>query len=193
MPDSIADTSSKGSPGWLRVLEILAGLVLIFTSLYVWVYPGIAALTYVFIFGIALVFLGIARIGGAFFFTAASGGMRILAGIIGVLCVVIGFYAAAFPLVGALTMAYFFAFALMMAGIDRLALAGSAGGAADAPSWLKYLSIFAGLVALIVSFAIILYPGFGVALVFVLISLEIFLLGIELVASGATGRNVIGF
>lgn len=193
MPEQDTSPPAAGTPGWLRALEIIAGLILVFTSLYVWVYPGVAALTYVFIFGIGLIFLGFARIGAAIFYSAGPGGMRVLAGIIGILCVIIGAYAVASPIVGAATLVYFFAFALMFAGIDRLVLAGSVKEGADTPSWLKYLTIIAGIFALIISFAVILYPGLGLALIFILISLEMFLLGIELIASGVVGKKLIQF
>ena len=182
-----AATAISKSPGWLRALEIVVGLILIFTAFYVWVYPGIATLTYVFIFGIVLVILGISRFIAGFAAKNLTTGIRILLIIVGILAVVIGFYALAYPLVGAITLVYFFAFALLFLGFDRLALAGTAK--AEEGNWLKYLSIIVGIFAIIISFAILLYPGFGLALVFVLISLQLFLLGIELLAAGITGMN----
>lgn len=177
------------SPGWLRALEIVVGLILIFTAFYVWVYPGIATLTYVFIFGIVLVILGISRFIAGFAAKELTTGIRILLIIVGILAVIIGFYALAYPLVGAITLVYFFAFALLFLGFDRLALAGTAKGTDG--TWLKYLSIIVGIFAIIISFAILLYPGFGLALVFILISLQLFLLGIELLAAGITGMNLL--
>jgi len=185
-----AATSISKSPGWLRALEIVVGLILIFTAFYVWVYPGIATLTYVFIFGIVLVILGISRFIAGFAAKNLTTGIRILLIIVGILAVVIGFYALAYPLVGAITLVYFFAFALLFLGFDRLALAGSVKGAEEG-TWLKYLSIIVGIFAIVISFAILLYPGFGLALVFVLISLQLFLLGIELLAAGITGMNLL--
>lgn len=185
-----AATAISKSPGWLRALEIVVGIILIFTAFYVWVYPGIATLTYVFIFGIVLVILGISRFIAGFAAKNLTTGIRILLIIVGILAVIIGFYALAYPLVGAITLVYFFAFALLFLGFDRLALAGTAKGAEEG-TWLKYLSIIVGIFAIIISFAILLYPGFGLALVFVLISLQLFLLGIELLAAGITGMNLL--
>lgn len=185
-----AATAPSKSPGWLRALEIVVGLILIFTAFYVWVYPVIAELTYVFIFGIVLVILGISRFISGFAAKNLTTGIRILLIIVGILAVVIGFYAIAYPLVGAFTLVYFFAFALLFLGFDRLALAGTAKEA-EKGTWLKYLAIIVGVLAIIISFVILLYPGFGIALIFVLISLQLFLLGIELVAAGITGMNLL--
>jgi uncharacterized membrane protein HdeD (DUF308 family) len=177
------------SPGWLRALEVVVGLILIFTAFYVWVYPGIAELTYIFIFGIVLVILGISRFISGFAAKNLTTGIRILLIIVGILAVVTGFYALAYPLVGAVTIAFFFAFSLLFLGFDRLALAGTAK--AEDGSWMKYLAIIVGIFAIIVSFAILLYPGFGIALIFILISLQLFLLGIDLLAAGITGMSLI--
>jgi len=176
------------SPGWLRALEVVVGLILIFTAFYVWVYPGIAELTIIFIFGIVLVILGISRFISGFAAKNLTTGIRILLIIVGILAVLIGFYALAYPLVGAVTMAFFFAFSLLFLGFDRLALAGTAK---EDGSWMKYLAIIVGIFAIIVSFAILLYPGFGIAFIFILISLQLFLLGIELLAAGITGMSLI--
>ncbi|HUU74602.1 MAG TPA: DUF308 domain-containing protein [Methanoregulaceae archaeon] len=196
MSDETVVTSAAGafskSPGWLRALEVIAGIILILIAFYVWVYPGIATLTYVYIFGIALIIIGFARFIAGFVAKNLTTGIRILMIIVGILAVAIGFYAIAYPLVGAITMVYFFAFAMLFLGFDRLALAGTAGAAEEA-NWLKYLSIIVGVFSIIISFVILLYPGFGLALIFVLISLQLFLLGIELIAAGITGLSLLKF
>ncbi len=73
----------------------------------------------------------------------------------------IGLYAIAFPVGGALTLIFFFAFALMLAGIDRLVLAGSGWPGPGTPRWVSYFSFIAGIFAVVVGFVALLYPGFG--------------------------------
>jgi len=42
----------------------------------------------------------------------------------------------------------------------------------------------------VVGFAALLYPGFGVTLLFVIISIAILMLGLDLIVTGIRGRNV---
>lgn len=177
--------------GWLRGLEIIAGIILVGLSFLVWGYPLIAGLTTVFIFGLALIVLGTMRMGQGIFEQALGGGMRALLVILGVILVGIGLSAIAFPIGGALTLIFFFAFALMLAGIDRLVLAGSGWPGPGTPRWVSYLSLIAGIFAVVVGFIALLFPGFGAALLFVIISIALLILGLELIVSGFRGRNVI--
>lgn len=185
-----ATSSNNRSPNWFRGLEIVAGIILVVLSFLVWGYPLIAGLTTVFIFGLALIVLGTMRIGQGIFEQTITGGMRALLVILGILLVGIGLYAIAFPVRGALTLIFFFAFAMMLAGIDRLALVSSGWPGPGTPAWVSYLSIIAGIFALIVGFVALLYPGFGAALLFVIISIAILILGLELLASGIRGRKI---
>jgi uncharacterized membrane protein HdeD (DUF308 family) len=159
-------------------------------SFTVWGFRLIAGLTFVFIFGLALIALGTMRMGEGIFDQALTGGMRALLVLLGILLVGIGLYAIAAPLGGALTMIAFFAFALMLAGVDRLALAGGGRQGTAMPSRARYFSILAGICAIIAAFIVLIVPGFGAALLFVIISIAVLILGIELVVSGIRGRGI---
>jgi uncharacterized membrane protein HdeD (DUF308 family) len=194
MSDDLFDlpqpVSPGKSPGWLRVLEIVVGIILVCTALYVWVYPAIAIEAYVLLFAIALLILGCMRVISGIAAQNLAAALRVLFIIVGILLVVIGGYALAYPLIGALTLVYFFAFGLLFTGFDRIALSGTKKNTGTR-TWLTYLTIIAGIFAVIISLAILFYPGFGLALVFILISLELFLLGIELLAAGITGITLL--
>ncbi len=188
--DLLQPVSPGKSPGWLRVLEIVAGIILVCTALYVWLYPAVAIEVYVLLFAIALLILGCMRIISGIAAQNLATALRVLFIIVGILLVVIGGYALAYPFIGALTLVYFFAFALLFTGFDRIALSGTEK-CTEPRTWLMYLTIIAGIFAVIISLAILFYPGFGLALVFLLISLELFLLGTELVAAGITGITLL--
>jgi uncharacterized membrane protein HdeD (DUF308 family) len=192
MPEINPLSANAGEPlpGWLRALEIIAGIILVVLSFMVWGFPIIAGLTVVFIFGLALIVLGTMRMGEGIFDQALTSGMRALLVLLGILLVGIGLYAIAAPLGGALTMIYFFAFALMLAGVDRLALAGGGRQGPELPSWARYFSIIAGIFAIIAAFIVLIFPGFGAALLFVIISIAILILGIELIVSGIRGQGI---
>ncbi len=190
--DLLQPASPGKSPGWLRILEIVAGIVLVCTALYVWVYPAIAIEVYILLFAVALLILGCLRIISGIAAQNLVTALRVLFIVVGILLVVIGAYALAYPFVGALTLVYFIAFGLLFTGFDRIALSGTKKSAGTG-RWLTYLSIIAGIIAVIISLAILFYPGFGLALVFILISLALFLLGIEFFAAGITGITLLKF
>jgi uncharacterized membrane protein HdeD (DUF308 family) len=187
-PPEIA--ARKPYPGWLRSLEIIAGIILVFLSFLVWGYPLIAGLTTVIIFGLALVVLGTMKMGQGIYEKTLGGGMRAFLIILGILLVGIGLYAIAFPIGGALTLIFFFAFALMLAGIDRLVLAGSGWPGPGTPRWVSYFSLIAGIFAVVVGFVALLSPGFGAVLLFVIISIAVLILGLELIVAGIRGRKI---
>ena len=108
--------------------------------------------------------------------------------ILGTLLLIIGFYAITFPAGGAVTLIYFFAFGLMLAGIDLTVRAGAGLPGPDAPDWERYLSIAAGIFALLIGFVALLYP-IGAALLVILISLGLLVPGLELMHPGLSGGN----
>lgn len=184
--DLLHPVSPRKPPGWVRVLEMIVGIILVCTALYVWVYPAVAIEAYVLLFAIALIILGCMRIISGIATRDLATLIRALFIIVGILLVAIGAYAIAYPVIGALTLVYFFAFGLLFAGFDRIALT-VPKKSTRAGTWLSYLTIIAGVFAVVVSLAILFYPGFGLGLLFILASLELFLLGIDLLASGIMG------
>jgi uncharacterized membrane protein HdeD (DUF308 family) len=185
-------TAAPGNvPGWLRVIKIIAGIVLVILSIMAWGNPLIAERAFVFIFGLALVVLGTMRMGDGIFGRSLSPGVRVLLVVLGMVLVGIGFFAIAVPPAGALTMIYFFAFALMLAGLDRLAMDWGGIPGPVLPSWARYFSIIAGIFAILAGFVILFFPGLGAALLFAIIAIVILILGIEMVVSGIRGRRII--
>ncbi|MDD1716183.1 MAG: DUF308 domain-containing protein [Methanolinea sp.] len=176
-------------PGWLRALELIAGVILIIAAFLVWVHPMVAILAVETFFAIALIFLGFARLLGGITAKNLNGGLRALMVLAGVILLMVGIVALVFPVAGVLTLVYFFAIALLFAGIERLAAGGMAG---TGPAWIKYLTLAIAVLVLIISFAILVFPAFGLELIFLLISVQLLLLGIELLAAGITGKAIPG-
>ena len=169
---------------WLRILEIILGLIVLILGGYVLAYPGVAILTLVFVLGIGLFVLGITRIFGAFA-SGVSGGMRVLSLIIGILAIILGFYVVAYPAAGALTLIFFLGFGLLLSGMEALAIAGSGGLGAG-----KAASIALGVIAIILAFIVLFYPGVALGTLVLLLAISFVILGIEAIISGIRGRWV---
>lgn len=191
-PPEPASGTGRKSPSWLRALLVIAGIILVILSFLVWGYPLIAGLSYVYIFGFALIVLGASRMGQGIFEEIQPGPTRIILVIFGILLFAIGLYALAFPFGGGLTLIFFFAFALIIAGADRLFLVWSGWPGPGYPPYLKYLVAIAGILAVLLGIVSLVYPAFGATFLFVIISIGILILGIELIVAGITGKKVPG-
>ena len=79
-----------------------------------------------------------------------------------------------------------FAFGLLFTGIGSIA-GGQALGKAI-PSWLRYLTIIIGVLGIIIACMILIFPLLGLATLVLLLGVNFFLFGLELIMLGAIGR-----
>jgi uncharacterized membrane protein HdeD (DUF308 family) len=169
---------------WLRVLEIILGIIILILAGYVLAYPGIAILSLIFVLGVGLFIVGITRIVGAFA-SGVSGGMRVLSLIIGILAIILAIYVVAYPGVGAATLVIFLGFGLLLSGMEVLAIGGSFGSRAS-----KAASIVLGVIAIILAFVVLFNPAIALGTLVFLLALSFVILGIEAIVSGFLGRWV---
>lgn len=175
-------TTGEKQKAWLRILEIILGIIVLILAGYVLAYPGIAILSLIFVLGIGLFILGITRIAGAFA-PGVPSGMRVLSVIIGVIAIILAIYVVAYPAAGALTLIFFLGFGLLLSGMEALALGGSFGSGAG-----KTASIVLGVIAIILAFVVLLYPGVALGTLVFLLAISFVILGIEAIVSGIVGR-----
>jgi len=168
--------AEKTSTG-LRILEIIAGIIILVLGAYVLAYPGVAIATLIFFLSVGLIILGIASF-VRIFSAGISGWRRLFNLILAVLLIIIAGYVIANPFIyGSLTLVYLLALALIFAGFAAIARA-SPG------------MIIVGIIGIVLGFVVIIYPplGLGLAVIFLAVALIIF--GLEAIASGVAGRWV---
>ncbi|WP_455285424.1 DUF308 domain-containing protein [[Eubacterium] cellulosolvens] len=175
------------APSSLRGLEIIAGIISIIVSFYVVARPAVALLTIAIFFAVALLFLGIARVARGVGSKNMSSWSRTLSVIVGLLALALALVTVVFPLLGDLTVAFLFAFGLLFTGIGSIA-GGQALGRA-VPSWLRYATIIIGVLGIIIACTILIFPLLGLATLVLLLGVNFFLFGIELILLGAIGRT----
>jgi uncharacterized membrane protein HdeD (DUF308 family) len=180
----LSATTGEKQAAWLRILEIILGIIVIVIGGYVLAFPGVAILTLVFVLGIGLFVLGITRIFGAFA-PGISGGMRVLSLIIGILAIILGIYVVAYPGVGAATLAFFLGFGLLLIGIESLAVGGTRGQGAG-----QGASVALGVIAIILGFVVLFWPGLALGTIALLLAVGLIILGLEAIVSGILGRWV---
>ncbi|HYA33709.1 MAG TPA: DUF308 domain-containing protein [Candidatus Bathyarchaeia archaeon] len=166
----------KSSTG-LRILEIIAGLIILVLGGYVVVHPGVAIATLILFLAIALIILGVAYFIRVFA-KGISGWQRVLNLILSILAIIIAAFVIDNPLVyGSLTLVYLLGLALLFAGIASAAR-GTAG------------SIVVGILGIIIGFVVIIFPGLGLATLVLLLAVFLVIFGLECIISGILGRWV---
>ena len=167
----------KKSSMWLRILEIVAGLIILVLGGYVIAYPGVAVATLIFFLAVALIVLGIAYFVRVFA-KGITGWRRLLNLILSVLAIIIAAAVIDNPFIyGSLTLVYLLGLALLFAGIASAAR-GTAGG------------IVVGILGIIIGFVVIIFPGLGLATLVLLLAVFLVIFGLESIISGIMGRWV---
>ena len=168
---------------WVRALRVIVGFLAILASVIVLALPGLAVFTLLFFLSFVLFFLGIARIVVSYEAKLWSKGHRALYAVAGVLAIIIGVLVLAFPVLGIGTMVFLLAFALMVYGIVSLIVGGSAA-ATLLSKWWRALLIIVGVLSVILSLLVIVFPGIGLVTLVVWLSVSFLLNGIESIISG---------
>ena len=169
---------------WLRILELILGILAIGFAVWLIALPTIAALYgIILIFGIGLLFLGISSLIRGIFSRELPGWSRGLNIITGILAIFLAFIPLTEPIFGAFMVLWFMAFGMMFYGLTMLML----GFAADVPGWYRALLIIFGFILLMISFQVIWYPIWGLFFTVFVISFGLILGGFQLIISGALG------
>jgi len=164
----------KKSSMWLRIAEIIAGIIVIILGVWAWLNPLPTLIAVSTLLAIALIILGILSFVRVFA-RGISGWQRILSLILAILEIIIALLIIDNFVYGILTLAYLLGFGLIFAGI-----ASAARG--------KTGAIVVGVLGIIAGFVVIIWPGVGGIAVTALVGAFLVLFGLELAASGIVGR-----
>jgi uncharacterized membrane protein HdeD (DUF308 family) len=118
--------TSKGLSSSTRKTNALIGVLVIILASLILFFPALATATIVILLGLGLLFYGIGRIVVGGTSTNASGGLRALLIVLGILVVIFAFIVLFVPAIGVYTYAFFIAIAFILIGIDSL-VSGIAG------------------------------------------------------------------
>jgi uncharacterized membrane protein HdeD (DUF308 family) len=166
--------------GAVRALEIVLGIIAIIGAILVLFYPGLAISTVLFLFGVALLLVGILRAGSALFSSMPSS-VRGINAAIGLLLVAVAVIILIFPLVAVGTLLFLLAFGLLVYGIGRIAVGGAAGAF---PGWLRGVLIATGIFMVVFAVLVIVFPALGVFTLAIFLSISLLFIGIESLATG---------
>jgi uncharacterized membrane protein HdeD (DUF308 family) len=175
--------SSVKSPGWVRGVEIGLGVLAVILSIVFLTFPVAAFLSVVWILAVILIFVGIEKIITGIFLPGKGRWPTIG---LGVLVLIFAGLVLAFPGAALLVITIFIGIALLFNGIARVieGISGTHSG------WSRLFLIGVGILAIIISIAVLASPLFGAAFVGTIIAIGLLITGIQMIATGVAGRKL---
>lgn len=171
------------SPGWLRGVQIGLGILVIALSIFALAFPAYTFLSVIVILSIILFFVGIEKIITGMFLPSKSRWTTVG---LGILVLIFAGLAISFPVATAFIAIIFIGIALLFSGIARLV----EGMSGHHSGWSRAFLIGVGILAIIISIAVLVSPAFGAALAGVIIAIGLLITGIQMVASGVAGQRL---
>ena len=179
--------SQDKSPRWLRILQVVLGLISIGLSVAVLASPASAIATVIVLVSIVLFILGIERIASGISAASTKVSSSIVNIGVGVLVIILSSVAMAYPLESAAFLIILGAIALLFSGIARLI-----HGFVDSNNagWSRAALIFVGILSIIISLIVLAHPAsIGIPLLAFIISIALLINGIEMIALGIAGKR----
>ncbi len=175
--------SEEKNPTWIRAVQIALGILAIILSMYALVFPGLTYLTVFWILTIVLFFVGIERIIVGIVSPGRSRWTNIG---LGILVLIFGGIAIAYPVATAYTLIIFIGIAFLFGGCARIidGFTGTRSGGSRA------FLIGVGILAVILSIAVLVSPLFGAVLAGIIIGVGLLITGIQMVVAGVQGTRL---
>ena len=175
------------NPSWIRAVQIGLGILVIIISIFMLALPGATFVSIIWILGIVLLFVGIERI----IVGIVSSGRSRWANIgLGILVMIFGGIAMGYPVGTAYVIIIFMGIAFLFSGFARIIDGFSSKHSGSKKAFL----IGVGILAVILSIAVLVSPVFGARLAGVIIAIGLLITGIQMVISGIQGKrfNIMG-
>ncbi len=163
------------TPWWLRVANILVGILAIALGAYALLYPGTTAATLIAFLAFGLLVIGLIELVRVFS-AGISGWQRLLNLVLSVIVFLIALAILVYPVfAGGIALAWLVAIGLIFAGASLVARG----------SWWM---VILGAIALIIGIIAFVFPTLGVITAVALVAIGLIILGIALIISGLLGK-----
>ncbi len=166
------------APWWLRIAEILVGILAIALGAYALLYPGVTAATLIAFLAFGLLVIALIELVRVFS-AGISGWQRLLNLVLSVIVFLIALAILVYPiLAGGIALGWLVAIALIFAGASL---------AARGTWWM----VLIGAIALVIGVIAFVFPPLGVISAIALVAIGLIILGFALIISGLLGRWLI--
>ena len=162
---------------WVRVGEIIAGIIVLVLGGYAIAYPGATAAVLIAFLAIGLLIIGIVEFVRVFQ-EGISGWRRLLNLILSIIAILLAIAVLVYPvIVGGIALGWIVALALIFAGLAAVGR-GTPG------------MMIVGIIAIILGLIAIFVPLTGVLTLVLLVAIGLIIFGLQLIVSGLMGRWV---
>jgi len=174
------------SPGWLRFVEIISGVGMVFLAIIVLSDPNLALLTFVYLIAFGLLLWAIATIVVGIFGRLFSPVLRGLSVGSGLIALVVAIVVLFVPELVVDVLLVLLALVLLVVGMAEIMIGAFAG---HRPLWLRGVAILVGLLTASLAVLVIFDPSLGkLTLAFVLATI-IGIIGVRNFLHGITGHR----
>lgn len=175
-------------PNWFRVLLFVTGGIAIALSGFVMAYPIAATLFLLVFLGIALIAIGISNIADGLAIKRMSKVFRAIDVIIGIAAIIGGFFALTHPVVALVSLIWLVTLFVFIYGVGLVATGVSRENKSKGA---RIASIVLGSIVLIFSGVLLEFPGLTLPVMIILLSITLFIKGIDRIISGAIGKVIV--
>jgi len=175
------------SPVWLRIAQIVLGVIAIALSAWVVSHPVVTTFFYIFLLGIALIMTGISKIIEGALVRDHTKSARAISVVIGVISIIGGGFALAHPVAAVATLIMIVSLVILIHGLGLIA---TGIVARNIGIGSRIASIGLGIIAVIAAAVIHAMPGLAVELMLVLAAIGLLFNGIASIVSGIIGHRL---
>ena len=176
----------KRSPAWLRILEIVFGILLLPVAIFVVADSGFVLTILAYTIGFGLLILGLSRVFAGIFGRYFAPWFRELNAGGGLISIILGIVILIVPqtLIGLL--ALLVAFALLIVGVVEIV---AGGFAKHPPAWVRALIAIVGVVTVGLSVFLILDPPSAEISLAIIVAIVLIAVGLRDIVHGVTGHR----
>lgn len=175
---------TQHEPAKRKVLwvPVVLGVLLIISGVFALLLPYVSIAVVEVLLAVGLMFLGINRIAlGSD--PGSAGGVRAMSIVVGILALVLSFTIIVAPEFGVFALLAFFSVALLFEGFGALSVAFGT----KLSRGLRALAAVGGVAAIAIAFLALVYPAFGVTIIYFLFGIALILSGLFAIMWGLTG------
>ena len=176
--------TEKQVPTWVRITDILLGIIAILASVLVILNTALAIQILILSIALGLVVLGLARILRGVFSKVLSDPIRTLNVAAGLVVAIAALVPLLFPALVVQLILFSLAFVLLLVGVVRVV---NGGFGKALPNWLRGVLVILGCATIAFSLAVFLFPAFGEATLALLLALGLLTTGLGRILKGLSG------
>ena len=176
--------NSVNTPSWFRFIQVGLGILVVILAILIIINPIAGLVSIVLFLGIILLMVGIEQVAVGLYYRGRS---RLSSIGLGVLVIALASVVIIYPTFTSVFIVFLVGFALMFDGISRIIK--GINNKNEEKSWSRAFSIGSGILSIVLSIMILVFPVVGEIFVGLLIGLAALIIGSQIIMEGLTGRN----